>query len=597
MHFVYTRALTKNHVKVREHSVQYVAPEKDAQFLMFDLFRAQEIWSGIPAFGDFSQDLVEAVIAEGAKINGQVVAPTNAIGDLQGCTWNSGQVTTPEAFKGAFTQIAQGGWLGLAGNPEFGGQGMPKMLASLIEEMFWAANTSLYLYGTLTIGACVCIEAHGTPQQKALYLPKLYSGQWTGAMALTESHAGTDLGIMRSKATPHADGSYRISGTKIFITSGEHDLAENIVHLTLAKLPDAPAGTKGISLFIVPKFLPNEDASLGSRNAWASGSLEHKMGIRGSATSVINYDGATAYLLGEENQGLAAMFSMMNYERLSVGLQGLGAGEVAYQLSSRYAKDRLQGRSAQGAENPNAAADSLLVHPDVRRMLLTQRAYNEAGRAFALFVGLQLDLAKYTDDEQAQALSELLTPVAKAFLTDKGFEGAVMAQQVFGGHGYVHEWGIEQIVRDARIGQIYEGTNGVQALDLISRKTLRDGGQTLYAFIDRMAADPIAAPFDEALAAAFERLRRVTGYLVDHAPDDVHLAGSVSTEFLELVGHTIYAWLWARMATIAPADDFGQSKRVTAEFFFARLLPKTLGFEASICQSTNTVMALPADRF
>jgi len=577
--------------------VEYRAPERDAYFLMFELFRAQDVWPQIPAFADFSEDLVQAVITEGARLTSEAIAPTNEIGDAEGCVWNDGEVTTPSAFKAPYAEIAQGGWLGLAGNPEFGGQGMPKMLAGVVEEMLWAANTSLYLYGTLTVGRCVCIDTHGTPAQKATYLPKLYSGEWGGAMALTESHAGTDLGIMRSKAEPQADGSYKISGTKIFITGGEHDLVENIVHLTLAKLPDAPPGSKGISLFIVPKFLSNEDGSLGERNSWASGSIEHKMGIRGSATSVINYDAATGFLLGEENQGLAAMFTMMNYERLSVGLQGLGSGEAAYQLASAYARDRVQGRSPEGAKNPDAVADSLLVHPDVRHMLLTQRAYNEAGRAFAMFVGMQLDLAKYTGDAEAQTLSELLTPVAKALLSDKGFEGAVLAQQVFGGHGYIREWGAEQLVRDARIAQIYEGTNGVQALDLIGRKILRDGGVTLRKFVDDMAQTEVADEHQAELNDALDRLVRVTAYIVDHAADDANLPGAVSTDYLELFGLTIYAWLWARMVAAAPADDFGDAKRITARFYFQRLLPRTQGLEASICSSGDAVMEMPADLF
>jgi len=577
--------------------VQYQAPEKDARFLMFDVFQAQKIWANIPALQEFSEDLVNAVIAEAARISGEVVAPTNQPGDAAGCEWRDGQVFTPSVFKEAFAELTQGGWLGLAGNPEFGGQGMPKMLASLIEEMMWAANTSLYLYGTLTVGASLCIDAHGTPEQKALYLPKLYSGEWTGAMALTEGHAGTDLGIMHTRAHPQADGTYQITGTKIFITGGEHDLADNIVHLTLAKLPDAPAGSRGISLFIVPKFLPAQDGSLGARNGWASGSIEHKMGIRGSATSVINYEGATGYLLGEENQGLAAMFTMMNYERLSVGIQGLGSGEIAYQQAAGYAKERLQGRAATGPENAEGAADPLLVHPDVRRMLLTQRAMNEAGRAFAVFVGMQLDLAKYADDPQAQVLSELLTPVAKAFLTDNGFQGAVLAQQVFGGHGYIREWGVEQVVRDARIGQIYEGTNGVQALDLMGRKTLRDGGGALRRFVDHMAQSEVDETHQKALNEALDRLVRVTAFLVDHADADKNLPGAVSTDFLDLFGLTIYAWLWAMMVKAAPADEFGDAKRATASFFFTRLLPRSIGLEHSICNSSDAVMALPEALF
>lgn len=577
--------------------MQYQAPERDAQFLLFDVFRAQEVWAQIPALSDFSEDLIKAVISEGARLTTEVIAPTNQAGDQQGCEWRDGVVTTPEEFKAAFAELAAGGWLGLAGNPEFGGQGMPKMLASLIEEMLWASNTSLYLYGTLTVGASLCLDAHGSAEQKAAYLPKLYSGEWTGAMALTEAHAGTDLGIMRTRAEPQADGSYSITGTKIFITGGEHDLADNIVHLTLAKLPDAPAGTKGISLFIVPKYLLNEDGSLGERNGWASGSLEHKMGIRGSATSVINYDGATGYLLGEENQGLAAMFTMMNYERLSVGIQGLGSGEMAYQQAAAYARDRLQGRAPTGAENPQGPADSLLVHPDVRRMLLAQRAMNEAGRAFAVYVGMQLDLGKYAGDAEAQTLSELLTPVAKAFLTDNGFQGAVLAQQVFGGHGYIQEWGVEQVVRDARIGQIYEGTNGIQAMDLIGRKVLRDGGINLRRFVDLMAQTELAQAYQADVNEALDRLVRVTAYIVEHAAEDPHLPGAVATEYLDLFGLTIYAWLWAQMVPVAPADEFGDAKRATAQFYFARLLPRAEGLERSICSSGDAVMAMTGDLF
>ena len=577
--------------------MEYKAPEQDAQFLLFDLFRVQDIWSEVPAFSEFSEDLVKAVVAEGARISSEVIAPTNQIGDEEGATWDNGDVTTPASYQAAYDELAQGGWLGLAGNPEFGGQGMPKMLACLVEEMLWAANSSLYLYGTLTVGSTLAIDTHGTPEQKATYLPKMYSGEWTGAMALTESHAGTDLGIMRTRAEPQADGSYQITGTKIFITGGEHDLVENIVHLVLAKLPDAPAGTKGISLFIVPKFMVNDDGSLGERNSWASGSIEHKMGIRGSATSVINYDGATGFLLGEENQGLAAMFTMMNYERLSVGLQGLGSGELAYQQAATYARDRLQGRAATGAQNPDGPADSLLVHPDVRRMLLSQRAYNEAGRAFGLFVGLQLDLAKYKGDKEAGRLGELLTPIAKAYLSDRGFEGAVNAQQVFGGHGYIKEWGVEQIVRDARIAQIYEGTNGVQAADLIGRKVMRDGGETVRRWVDTMAQSEVSEEYQADLNEALDRLVRVTGSVIDRSADDPNLAGAVSTDYLELTGLTAYAWLWARMATLAPDNEFGQAKRATARFFFERLLPKAEGLEASIAAESEAVMSMLEDHF
>jgi alkylation response protein AidB-like acyl-CoA dehydrogenase len=573
--------------------LQYRAPQRDLSFLLFELFEVQEAWRAVPAFADFTEDLVGAVVTEGGKLAGGVLAPVNQAGDEHGCRFDGGAVTTPPGFREAFAELAGGGWLGLSGNPDFGGQGMPKALGCLVEEMFWAANTSLYLYGTLTVGAAICIDAHGTEAQKSLYLPRLYSGEWTGAMALTEAHAGSDLGIMRTRAEPQSDGSYRLTGSKMFITSGEHDLADNIVHLVLARLPDAPAGSRGISLFIAPKLIPDEHGAPGERNRFSAGSIEHKMGIHGSPTCVMNYDGATAYLVGEANQGLAAMFTMMNYERLSVGLQGLGAGELAYQNAVGYARQRLQGRAPSGPVNPTGPADPLLVHPDVRRMLLTIRALTEGGRAFAMFAGMQLDLGKYTHDKQAQAFSELLTPVAKAFLTDRGFECAVLAQQVLGGHGYVAEWGLEQIVRDARIAQVYEGTNGIQAMDLIGRKVLRDGGDTLRTLISVMRGEPLPPAYVEPVDEAFVRLDRVTAALLARAPDDVNLPGAAAVEYLDLVGYTIYAWLWAKMAGAAPDDEFGAAKRHTAEFYFARVLPRTFGLERSVLADSASLMELP----
>ncbi|MBV26839.1 MAG: acyl-CoA dehydrogenase [Gammaproteobacteria bacterium] len=564
---------------------------------MNKVFKIQENWSQIDAYSELSSDLVKAVLAEGGRLAAEVMAPLNEVGDAHGCQLEDGEVTTPPGFKEAFAELTQGGWLGLSGNPAFGGQGMPKSLAGLIEEMFWAANSSLFLYGSLTVGACLSIDAHGSAEQKRIYLDKLYSGQWTGAMALTESHAGTDLGMMRTKAEPRADGSYSITGTKIFITSGEHDMAENIVHLTLARITDGPRGTKGISLFIVPKFVPDDVGALGPRNGWSSGSLEHKMGIKGSATSVINYDGAQGFLLGEEHQGLAAMFTMMNYERLSVGLQGLGAGDLAYQHSARYAQDRVQGRAATGAQNPDAEADTLLVHPDVRRMLLTQRAYTEGCRAFAFFAGMQLDEAKHKGDERADRFGQLLTPVVKAFLTDKGLEGAVMAQQVLGGHGYVKEWGVEQIVRDARIAQIYEGTNGIQALDLTGRKVVRDGGKTLAELLQVLAGFDIDPDFKEPVDQAFARLLRVTQSLVARSNEDANLAGAVATDFLDLMGMTLCAWAWGVMTQCAGTDDFGEAKKQTARFFFARLLPRAVGLEESILADSDVLMDMPEALF
>jgi alkylation response protein AidB-like acyl-CoA dehydrogenase len=402
---------------------------------------------------------------------------------------------------------------------------------------------------------------------------------------------------MRTKAEQQSDGSYAITGQKIFITSGEHDMADNIVHLTLARLPDAPLGSKGISLFIVPKFLPNADGSIGARNGWSSGSLEHKMGIKGSATSVINYDGATGFLLGEENQGLAAMFTMMNYERLSVGLQGLGAAQLAYQHSANYARERVQGRAPTGPQNPDAVADSLLVHPDVRRMLLTQRAYAEGCRALGFYVGMQLDLAKYAGDTRAERIGELLTPVVKAYLTDRGLECAVLGQQVLGGHGYVKEWGMEQIVRDARIGQIYEGANGVQAIDLVGRKIMRDGGRTLSDLLQEITATEVDKEFAQPLAEVCQRLESVTQSVVKRSQQDANLPGAVSVDFLDFVGLTMCAWMWARMASCAPTDEFGDAKRATARYFYARLLPQTLGLAQSIEADADAVMNMSASSF
>ena len=577
--------------------IEYAPPSADAEFVLNRLFDLPGDWSNIPSLAEVSADLVAAVVEEAGKVARNALAPVNQIGDSEGCTWQDGEVRTPDGFAGGYRALADGGWLGLSGNPEFEGQGMPKSVACVVEEMFWGANTALYLYGTLSVGASICIDAHGTPEQKALYLPKLYSGQWSGAMALTEAHAGTDLGLLRTRAQPQSDGTYAITGTKIFITSGEHDLAENIVHLTLARLPDAPSGSRGISLFIVPKFLPDDGGNPGQRNGFASGSIEHKMGINGSATSVINYDGATGYLLGEANQGLAAMFTMMNYERLSVGLQGLGANELSYQRAAAYANDRLQGRAPSGPLNVSGPADPLTVHPDVRRMLLTQRAFAEGGRAFAVFVGHQLDLAKHNDDPAAERLAQLLTPVAKAFLTDRGFEAAVLAQQIYGGHGYVKEWGVEQIVRDARIGQIYEGTNGVQALDLITRKVLRDGGETLGHLLERMRAEPGSKRFGAAVLDACDRLQRVTLSLVERSGADPDLAGAVSVDYLDLVGLTVFAWLWSRMDEVAGDDAFGRDKRAVAEFYFARLLPRCASIETGIAAPSAATMGGDAVSF
>ena len=573
--------------------LSYTPPADDMAFLLFDVFDAESQWAATADLREVDKDLALAVLAEAAKL-AQSLVPLYQSSDAAGARWHDGAVSAPPGFQSAFAELAGGGWFGVRGNPEYGGQGLPTMLTVLLEEMFWGANTNLYLYGALTTGAALCIDAHADEATKKTFLPQLYSGNWTGAMALTEAHAGTDLGLIRTKATPTADGSYAISGTKIFITSGEHDLAENIVHLVLAKLPDAPAGNRGISLFLVPKILAD-----GTRNGFASGSIEHKMGIRGSATSVINYEQAQGWLIGEPNQGLACMFTMMNHARLSVGIQGLGLTELAFQNAAAYARERLQGRAPSGPANPSAAADSILVHPDVRRMLLTQRAFAEGGRALGVYVGSLLDQAKYAMDGERRRAAlrrvDLLTPVVKAFLTDRGMECALLAQQIFGGHGYIVEHGIEQVVRDMRITQIYEGANGIQALDFTARKVLRDGGAALRELLDDARSEAVADEFAAPLTTAAEALQRTAAGLVAGARDDPDLPGAAATDFLELAGLVILAWLWAKMARAD--EDARLDKRSTARFFYAKLLPKTLALEQSIKAGASSVMALSMERF
>ena len=575
--------------------LNYSPPVEDMAFLLFDVFDAEAQWARMPAFGNIDRSLANAVLSEAGKLAAEAMAPLYQSADAEGAHWLDGVVRAPAGFRDAFRALAEGGWFGVSGNPEFGGQGLPKVLTGLVEEMFWAANSNLYLYGALTTGAATCINAHADAHTKGHYLPSLYAGKWTGAMALTEAHAGTDLGLMRTRAVPEGD-TYTITGTKVFITSGEHDLADNIVHLVLAKLPDAPAGSAGISLFLAPKFLPD-----GSRNRFASGSIEHKMGIRGSATSVINYDAATGYLIGEPHQGLRCMFTMMNHARVSVGIQGLGLSDLAYQNAAIYARDRLQGRAPSGPKNPAAAADSLLVHPDVRRMLLTQRAFVEGGRAFAAYVGLLLDQASHAPDAEdrqaAQQYVDLLTPVVKAFLTDRGTEGAIAAQQVFGGHGYIVDHGMEQIVRDVRIAQIYEGANGIQALDFTGRKVLRDGGRTLRRLLDECRRDPVPDEFTTPLADAFDTVERVIGNLIAGSVNNPNLAGASSADFLELTGLALYAWFWGKMAAAATDDERGRSKLAVARFFYAKLLPKTGALEQNIANGADTVMAIPEALF
>ena len=578
--------------------LRYVPPQDDMAFVLFDVLDAETEWARSPAFAEVDKALAQAVLAEAGKVAGGTLLPCYQSGDSAGARWRDGEVTAPPGFQAAFSQLADGGWFGISGNPSHGGQGLPKMLTVLVEEMFWAANTNLYLYGALTAGAALCIDAHGDETQKATYLPRLYTGEWTGAMALTEAHAGTDLGLIHTRAEPLGDGSYAITGNKIFITSGEHDLADNIVHLVLAKLPDAPPGSGGISLFLVPKFLP---AAALRRNGLFSRSIEHKMGIRGSATSAIEYDNAVGYLVGEPNRGLACMFTMMNHARVSIGIQGLGLAELGYQNAVAYARERLQGRAAGGAKNPDAPADPILVHPDVRRMLLTQRAFIEGGRALVAYLGMLLDRAVGAADpaqrRAAQERADLLTPVAKAFLTDRGLECALLAQQTFGGHGFIVEHGVEQIVRDVRISQIYEGANGVQALDFTGRKVLRDGGRALGRLLNDLRADPVDPALAAPLSEALDAIERAAQVVLDGAAREPDLAGAVSADFLELTGLGMLAWLWAKMAHAAKADDAGRAKREVARFFFAKLLPKTLGLERNIRAGAGPIMGLGNDRF
>ncbi|MDV8140730.1 acyl-CoA dehydrogenase C-terminal domain-containing protein [Pseudomonas aeruginosa] len=591
---------------------EYNAPLRDMRFLLNDVFDAPALWQRLPRLAErIDADTADAILEEAAKVTGGLLAPLNRSGDEEGAQWQDGAVRTPAGFREAYATYAEGGWVGLTGNPAHGGMGMPKMLAVQFEEMMYAANASFSLYSTLSAGACLALDAHGSEELKNRYLPNMYAGTWAGSMCLTEPHAGTDLGIIRTKTEPQADGSYRISGTKIFITGGEQDLTENIIHLVLAKLPDAPAGSRGISLFLVPKFLVGDDGALGARNAVHCGSIEHKMGIKASATCVMNFDGASGWLVGEVNKGLAAMFTMMNYERLSIGIQGIGCAEMSYQSAVAYARERLQSRAPTGPVARDKAADPIIVHPDVRRMLLTMKALTEGGRAFSTYVGQQLDLAKYAEDQeersQAEALVALLTPVAKAFFTDTGLESCVLGQQVFGGHGYIREWGQEQLVRDVRIAQIYEGTNGIQALDLMGRKVVANGGLFLSIFSREVrafaaGANAELAEFVTPLLTALDLLDNLTQGIVARAGNDPREIGAASVEYLHLFGYTAYAYLWARMAAAAlrqrEADPaFHDGKLATARFYFARILPRVHSLAAAVEAGSESLYGLEAEQF
>ena len=571
---------------------QYQAPLRDMQFVLHELLEVEKELAELPAHAEVNRELIDQVLEEGGKFCAEVLFPLNRSGDEEGCRYEGdGVVRIPEGFKAAWDQYREAGWPTLTCDPEYGGQGLPSVVGLAMQEMLNSANQAWTMYPGLTHGAYEALMAHGTDEQKATYLPRLVSGEWTGTMCLTEPHCGTDLGLLRTRAEPQADGTYRITGTKIFISSGEHDLAENIVHLVLARLPDAPQGTKGISLFIVPKFLPDAEGRPGERNAVKCARIEEKMGIHGNATCEMNFEGAIGTLVGEPNKGLNAMFVMMNAARIGVGIQSLGLMEVAYQNAAAYAKERLQMRSLKGPKEPDKPADPIIVHPDVRRMLLTQRAWIEGSRAFALWLGLQADIAHAHPDEERRREAEdtlaLLTPVVKAFLTDNGYQSTTLAQQVFGGHGYIREWGMEQYVRDARFNMIYEGTNGVQALDLIGRKVLGDAGAKLRRFgqlvrdlIENEGTDDDMAEFINPLADLAGKVEKFTMEIGMKAMQNPEEAGAASTDYLRVIGHLVLGYFWARMAKVALAkvdsgDPFYKAKLATARFYFAKLLPET----------------------
>ncbi len=589
----------------------YTPPTRDMSFVLHEVLNAPQ--SDIPGYDMLDRDTTDAILEEGGKFAAEVFAPLNPVGDREGCRLENGIVRTPTGFKAAFDQLRDGGWTGLDCAEEYGGQGMPHLMGTAMGEIFAASNMALNMYHGLTHGAYSAIHAHGSDAQKRKWLPKMVSCEWTGTMNLTEPHAGTDLGLMRTKAEPQADGSYKITGTKIFISAGDHDMAENIIHLVLARIPGGPEGVKGISLFIVPKVLVNDDGTLGARNAVSVGNIEEKMGIHGNSTCVMNYDGATGYLLGEAHKGLRAMFTMMNEARLAVGVQGLAQAEAAYQNAAAYARERLQGRAITGPENPGGPADPIIVHPDVRRVLMDARSFIEGARALTFWAAELIDRAERTGDEAAEALVSLLIPVIKGVQTDRGFDTTVQAQQVFGGHGYIEEHGMSQFARDARIAMIYEGANGIQALDLVGRKLPAAGGKPIMAFFESVigfikeneADAALKAEFLDPLKAASKDLQAATGYFAQSGMKVPNNALAGAYDFMHLFGHVAIGLMWARMAKAARAalaagtgdESFYETKLATGRYYMARQLPQTRSLLARIESGAEPVMALAAEAF
>ncbi|HLL26068.1 MAG TPA: acyl-CoA dehydrogenase C-terminal domain-containing protein [Xanthobacteraceae bacterium] len=593
----------------------YKAPVDDVLFLLKDVFHIER-YDNLPGFADANLDTLSAILSEGGKFCEEVLQPLNRVGDKEGCKRNAdGSVTTPKGFKEAYKQMAEGGWIGLSAETQYGGQGLPHTVDAAMNEFVSAANMAFGMYPGLSKGAYRALAIHGNDEQKKTYLPKLASGEWSGTMNLTEPQCGTDLGQIRTKAVPQKDGSYKISGTKIFISAGEHDLAKNIVHLVLARIEGAPEGVKGISLFVTPKLAVKADGSVGGPNGVSCGSIEEKMGIHGNSTCVINYDNATGWLVGEANRGLNAMFVMMNEARLGVGIQGLALSEVAYQNAAQYAKDRLQGRSISGVKAPDKPADPIIVHPDIRRMLMTMRAFNEAARALMLWTALKGDVALQSDDEKTRQAADdhmgLITPVIKGVFTDKGFENAVLAQQVFGGHGYIQEHGMEQFVRDARIAMIYEGANGIQALDLVGRKLPKDGGRALMTFFNEVSAfvkensSDEMKPYVAPLANALGHLQQASMWFMQNAMAKPDNAGAGSYDFMHLFGLVALGYMWAQIVKAALAQKKNgngagprmDSKLVTGKFFMERMLPETAAHLARIQAGAGSLMELPAEAF